>query len=268
MDSQSRIASEVSNVVNFHCIICFDEFNLTDKAPVILPCGHTYLCEPCSKRIKTCMECRTPLFWTPPPRPSPSPLTPYRNNANNQGIHRYRYGDPQPRAGPPSSPVKPPEPVALPVPKNIVLLAMLEAAERQSMMAASVMDISQDDIDDDAITMINGQVASPSAVAAAADAQEEDEVKRIIAGMETLTGPCGTYAVRDDAGLAVLPQDPRRRHHEEQHRDPAESKDPFVVEKGQTIQIVDVENGVARLARGMGFIVAAENQLVKGMCCL
>lgn len=246
MERTSRVASQVAQVVPFHCCICFDEFNLSDKAPVILPCGHTYLCEPCSKRIKTCMECRTPLFWTPPPRPAPTPLTPYRNN--NQGIHRYRYRDPHQPAAPPS-PVKPQEPVALPIPKNVVLLAMLEAAERQTMMAASVMDISQDDIEEDAIS---GQ-----------DEGEEGEVKRIIAGLDTMTGPCGTYAVREEVGLAVLPQDPRRRSHE-QVRDPAESRDPFMIERGQTVQVVDIQNGVAKLARGMGFIVTGESQLVKG----
>lgn len=189
------------------------------------------------------MECRTPLFWTPPPRPA-APLTPsYRNNIASQ---RYRYQHQNPA---PASPVKPPEPIALPVPKNVVLLAMLEAAERQCMMAASVMDISQDEIEDDA----------------SGEGEDEDaEIKRIIAGMESLTGPCGTYAVREEEGLAVLPQDPRRRSHQEQARDPAESRDPFMVEKGQTIQVVDIENGVAKLARGMGYIVAGGAQLVKG----
>ena len=245
----SLVASHVAQVVPFHCIICFDEFNLTDRPPVILPCGHTYLCEPCSKRIKTCMECRTPLFWTPPPRPpTATPLTPYRNNNG-----RYsRYASPAP-----PSPVKAPEPIPLPVPKNVVLLAMLEAAERQTMMAASVMDISQDDIDDDA----SGQGGD----------EDDVEIKRIIAGMESLSGACGTYAVREEEGLAVLSHDPRRRNHV-QGRDPAESRDPFMIEKGQTVQVVDIDNGVARLARGMGYIVAGESQLVKGMsihtCCV
>lgn len=241
MEPTSRVANQVAQVVPFHCIICFDEFNLVDKPPVILPCGHTYLCEPCSKRIKTCMECRTPLFWTPPPRPA-TPLTPYRHNQITQ---RYRYSSPQHAA--PSSPVKAPVPVALPVPKNVVLLAMMEAAERQAMMTASVMDISQEDIEEDAA---NGQ-----------GDEDDAEVKRIIAGMESLTGPCGTYAVKDDVGLAVLPQDPRRKSHE-QVRDPA--RDPYVIEKGQTIQVVDIDNGVVKLARGMGYIVAGESQLVKG----
>lgn len=111
------------------------------------------------------------------------------------------------------------------------------------------MDISQDDIEEEGIS---GQVEDDDA-----------EVKRIIAGMESLTGPCGTYAVSDAEGLAVLSQDPRRRSHE-QVRDPAESRDPFTVEKGQTIQVVGFDNGVVKMARGMGYIVASDTQLVKG----
>lgn len=244
MYTTNRIANQVAKVVPFHCIICFEEFNLTDKAPVILPCGHTYLCEPCSKRIKTCMECRTPLFWTPTPRPATAPLTPSYRSSNN--ALRYRY---QQQHAAPVSPIKAPEPVPLPIPKNVVLLAMLEAAERQTMMAGSIMDISQEDMEEDAITGVGED--------------EETEVKRIIAGMESLTGPCGTYAVRDEEGLAVLSQNPRRQNHE-QVRYPTEYREPFTIEKGQTVQVVDIDNGVVKLARGMGYIVAGESQLVKG----
>jgi hypothetical protein len=80
--------------------------------------------------------------------------------------------------------------------------------------------------------------------------------------MESLTGPCGTYAVRDEEGLAVLSQNPRRQNHE-QVRYPTEYREPFTIEKGQTVQVVDIDNGVVKLARGMGYIVAGESQLVK-----
>lgn len=111
------------------------------------------------------------------------------------------------------------------------------------------MDTSQDDIEEDA--------------ASGTGEEDDEEIKRIIAGVESLTGSCGTYAVRDEAGLAVLSQNPRRRSHE-QVRDPAEFREPFIIEKGQTVQVVDINNGVVKLARGMGYIVTAESQLVKG----
>src|SRR6056300_1362108 len=56
---------------SFHCTICFESLNLTDRAPVVLPCGHTYICELCAKRLDKCMECRKPLTSTvlPPQLP-------------------------------------------------------------------------------------------------------------------------------------------------------------------------------------------------------
>jgi hypothetical protein len=192
------------------------------------------------------MECRTPLFWTPPP-PKALPFQGYRNvqnNISNRYANRYQ-------APAPASPIKPPEPIPLPIPKNVVLLAVMEAAERQAMMAGgSVMDLSAEDYEDEV----------------AQDGDEDAELQRIVAGMESFSGPCGTYAVREEDGLAVLPHDPRRRSHE-QLLDPAETRDerePFTIEKGQTVQIVDVKDGVFKLARDMGFVVASEKQLVKG----
>ena len=238
----SQAAVAAASVVPFHCIICFDEFDMTERPPVILPCGHTYLCEPCSKRIKNCMECRTPLFWTPPPRPVPQHSF-SSFSSRNQRYNRYQQA---PQAAP-VAPLKPQEPIPLPVPKNLVLLAMMEASERQSMMAASVLDESA--LDDDT-----------------SDQGDEDDVemKRIIAGVQSLSGPCGTYAVREEEGLVVLHHDPRRKNHEPARDDALEEREPFMIEKGQTVQVVDIQDGVFRLARGVGFVVASESQLVKG----
>jgi hypothetical protein len=32
---------------SFHCIICIEEFDQRDRYPVVLPCGHTYVCNQC-----------------------------------------------------------------------------------------------------------------------------------------------------------------------------------------------------------------------------
>mmetsp|Transcript_32562 Transcript_32562/g.36074 ORF Transcript_32562/g.36074 Transcript_32562/m.36074 type:complete len:791 (+) Transcript_32562:348-2720(+) len=63
--SKSVSFSTTNNFLSssLHCTICFESFNLTDRTPVVLPCGHTFLCLPCSKRLTKCMECRTPLFF-------------------------------------------------------------------------------------------------------------------------------------------------------------------------------------------------------------
>ncbi|KAG7362236.1 zinc finger C3HC4 type domain containing protein [Nitzschia inconspicua] len=60
--------------VSLHCIICYEQFDLKDRHPVVLPCGHTYVCVVCAKRLKKCMECREPLFWNPPKAPPASSM--------------------------------------------------------------------------------------------------------------------------------------------------------------------------------------------------
>jgi hypothetical protein len=176
------------------------------------------------------MECRTPLFVTPPRSTSPSVAVAVRPAPS-----RYsRYGSP---ASPPTPP--PPakiDPIPLPLPKNVVLMAMLEAAERQAKLESDRV-----------------------------QAEEDDEMTRIVKGVETLAASCGTYAVADAGGLAVVPTDPRRRmSNKENTAVAADDAEPFVIERGQKIQVVEMVDGVAILARGMGFVVASENQLVKG----
>lgn len=58
-------AMALVDIVDLHCIICFDAFTLDERPPVILPCGHTYVCAQCAKRLDKCMECRKPLFIKP-----------------------------------------------------------------------------------------------------------------------------------------------------------------------------------------------------------
>jgi Zinc finger, C3HC4 type (RING finger) len=77
MEVRSRIAAETAAVVPFHCIICFEEFKLHERLPVVLPCGHTFVCGPCSQRLTRCMECREPLYYTVPKNNN------NHNNTNN-----------------------------------------------------------------------------------------------------------------------------------------------------------------------------------------
>jgi hypothetical protein len=271
METRSRVAAAAASVVPFHCVICFDEFNMTDRPPVVLPCGHTYVCAPCTKRLRRCMECREPLFI-----PAVQQQT---RNLNAQGNGSWagtappmynrggRYSPQQQgnMTSPPQEVPTPAAPIALPIPKNVVLLAMMEAAQRQSQIeqkedeananafeGSNTSSLVDDDDDDD---------------------EEQFDLNRIISGMATLSGPCGTYAVREKEGLAVMSSDPRRKQHVDEekktqdliHSSPVlKVKDPFALEYGQTVQIVDFEDGVAKLARGRGFIVANSSQLVKG----
>lgn len=94
--------------ISFHCTICFENMNHTDRPPVILPCGHTYLCETCADRLDKCMECREPLTRTRNP-PKLEPVSASRNNVVAKK--------------------KKPEVLRLPTPRNHVLMCLMESVE-------------------------------------------------------------------------------------------------------------------------------------------
>eukprot|EP00934_Nitzschia_sp_Nitz4_P003631 Nitzschia sp. Nitz4//scaffold35_size145790//23246//25011//NITZ4_003012-RA/size145790-augustus-gene-0.112-mRNA-1//1//CDS//3329549070//3621//frame0 len=261
------IAAEVS----LHCIICFEEFDVKDRPPVVLPCGHTYVCIVCAKRLRKCMECREPLYWTPPP-PQSKPTAVLGNpaliNTRSPAHIRYARGrysqSPQtpPHPAMNAPPVKE-EPQPLPLPKNTVLMAMIEAADRQKRIlrqeTSNRPGIIEDDEED-----------------ADADSDDDDQslnqLDPILVGADAFVGTCGTYAVREPLGLAVLPFDPNKQHHPDadtdqqattQEEKKLDEKEPFKIEQGQKVQVVSVDEGVYKLARGCGYIVASVNQLVK-----
>lgn len=251
MEVRSRVAATAAGVIPFSCIICFDEFTTDTRPPMVLPCGHTFVCLPCSKRLKRCMECREPLFLPRQPQQQQQPQTPNRysstsgstssnSNGNNRRYspvqhHHHQYYQPPSTPPPPLAPAAP-----LPIPKNVVLLAMMEAAERQQAAVRREGDDEENQDDDD---------------------EEQFDLNGIIGGMVTFAGPTGTYIVRESTGnLAVVPTDPRIAEHEEKKQE-----EPIALQEGQRVQVVDFEDGVARLARDEGFIVANSSQLVKGV---
>jgi len=166
-----------------------------------------------------------------------------------------------------------------------VLIAMMEAAARQELETKKKATESQDDVENDD------------------DDEEEFNLDHIISGMATLSGPCGTYCVAVDS-LKVLSEDPKHpvsesysfvtedengiavvpeslRSGEEKKQDTAFGEDAdspdldnqyrriqqaesFTLTKGQKVQVVDFEDGVAKLARGEGYILASKKELVKG----
>ena len=263
---------------SLHCVICFEEFSLKDRPPVVLPCGHTFVCLDCSKRLKRCMECREPLFWTPTPggaakgppvmngnMNTPQPHLRYAQQtlaarqqtlAARRGYSPYRHSIPNQTLLPQPPPVSQ-EPIALPLPKNLVLLDMIESAERQARILKEASD-NLDETEDRSDSEVPSDVPLDATFAKIAT-----------------TGACGTYAVRDPAGLAVLPFDPNKQHNHNdtppyddsspgEEKKTEETREPFSIESGSTVQVVGVDEGVYKLARGSGFIVASVNQLVKG----
>eukprot|EP00545_Synedropsis_sp_CCMP1620_P002640 CAMPEP_0119018046 /NCGR_PEP_ID=MMETSP1176-20130426/18412_1 /TAXON_ID=265551 /ORGANISM="Synedropsis recta cf, Strain CCMP1620" /LENGTH=512 /DNA_ID=CAMNT_0006971947 /DNA_START=51 /DNA_END=1586 /DNA_ORIENTATION=+ len=251
MASTSSTAAAASMVIPFHCVICFDEFNFTDRTPMVLPCGHTYVCASCTKRLKRCMECRQPLFWSPP---SAVVSPPFAHTQQSRAAPA-RYGRPQPNSSysssvPRSPPRKPQtngrapaQTTQLPMPRNVVMIAMMEAAQRSK--------ISSEDREGEAECVELGE----------GEGEEGIEVSAMMDGLEALSGASGTYAVKETGGLAVLPLDPRKRHTDATLS--INAQDPFNIQKGQTVQVVEVGEGVYKLARESGYIVASDSQLVK-----
>lgn len=120
--------------ISFLCMICFDTFNKKTRAPVILPCGHTFICAQCSKRIKNCMECRTSLFLKPD-KPknviNQQQIGGNRQRSNSGYSPRTYRRHPHVRGSPEVNGKKPPpqEPsIPLPLPENKLMLTLLESA--------------------------------------------------------------------------------------------------------------------------------------------
>jgi len=152
------------------------------------------------------MECRQSLFLT---IPSPStPTSPNYNGASassalTENRYNHRRGVTSVRSNNPyaaahtTTPRKPTtEP--LPLPKNLVLLALMES----SAVASAVNKQSSCN----ACTSNNDNDNDNEGSASAYDS--EDDYAKVQAGVEIINGTCGTYVVADRAGLVVLPSKP------------------------------------------------------------
>ena len=309
------MASSIATQVALHCIICYEEFDLKNHQPVVLPCGHTYVCIVCAKRLKKCMECREPLYWNPP-KPVPPPGQYYNHNQYNQygrspghtryhaasaargpRIGRYSPGttttttltDPQtpphpsmtatsstttphttPGGGGPENNKK--EEIQLPLPKNVVLMEMIEAKERQQRLLREAKRREQEESyqreqekrlqklqeqlenserheQQDGLSANNSNDNSMKGKQEPAgtnlvdddDTDEEDEEEEeplldpALSGMAAFSGSCGTYAVKDPLGLVVLPHDPNRQRHNSNVKEEEDEKKEQTLDDYYTI---------------------------------
>ena len=115
------------------------KFHAEDRYPVVLPCGHTYVCSVCANRLDRCMECRTPLYTIVKPTVKnlndsiaannsdmPSWYKPRTAHAQARGNVWQSSGEHSPRADSVNSKKR------VPLPKNVVLLSLMEATELAS----------------------------------------------------------------------------------------------------------------------------------------
>lgn len=117
---------------------------------------------------------------------------------------------------------------------------MMEAAERQSRMMKERGEL-KDELGEE---------------------EEQFDPNHILRGIATLSGSCGTYVVREP--LTVISSDPRHSESEKELHKSQGLENNVALKEGQKCQIVDFEDGIARLARNKGYLKASPAQLVKG----
>ena len=213
------------------------------------------------------MECREPLV-TIVPRP---PV------ADNQNMGWSSRSNARHRANPPTPP-QPPMKKRLPLPKNVVLMSLIEATELAAENARTTQ--VEPSLTNSPLVKLSSSILDV----------EQDEQEKIKTGTSLAISDCGTYAVAAKGGLEIVPTHPEsgfqlanepsdedvdnlvRVFHLDKIENTEKSTDgeasiaPAKLVWGDRVQIVSIENGWAKLARGYGFVRAGGHQLVKGKC--
>ena len=201
----------------------------------------------------------------------------------------------------------PPLKKRLPLPKNVVLLSLIEATELATEDATKSEASPRT-----AKTEVNEQSTAanqPSLLTSSGDANsvtmivdpDDLEEERIRLGTSMAVSVAGTYAVTDPNGLPIFPTRPSRAKtaedafrkdnsqqtsdedvdklvryfHLDQKMDVESTADelkenrqkeqpPAQLSCGDRVQVVAIENGWAKLARGYGYVQADDHKLVKG----
>ena len=222
-------------------MICYEEFDTHTIYPVVMPCGHTYVCCICASKIDKCIECRTSLFKD---IPISNPQNDLENDAvgyrsftvNRSGRRPSRSFDKRSvfHGSPRSTTTTIKE--RIPLPKNVVLMSLIESSQ-----------LVQDTAHNQIITKglahysLQGQEKGPGQLPADDDDREED---RIGIGADFANAACGTYAVKCKQGLKIVPK--RLLDHAAQET--SRSRNHFVSPRSQrgsqidTFSLLDVED--------------------------
>lgn len=199
------------------------------------------------------MECRTSLFIkndaskrldcanvhvSSPSSPPVSRRPVFRQNSSANS--RYGTSPPTPQQRPAV------EKIPLPLPRNLVLISLLETASKRHATLlggnATLMDSYSDT--DNSIT------------------NEEDAV---LDSIDALSSPCGTYVVKERYGLPVYNGNSTNQDTMDDANEAitTATKPNKLLNYGQKVQVVDVHEGMYQLARGEGVVFANSTQLVK-----
>ena len=286
---------------SFHCMICYEGFdNSVSRYPVVLPCGHTYVCNACGERLDRCMECRTPLYLTFDPnegKTAPgatanpqshdirgSPGSWNRNAAAARGRGGASHLSSNPQGHPPAKVIK----KRIPLPKNVVLLSLIEATELATVDVQQQYSVKSEDSGDEACPPtpeIRPDHKHIIQSMQSLDEEERNEEEKIHLATSLSVGVGGTYAVAAMEGLTMFPQRPPKQIPmvkqssigsggenesdvddlvDDFQRSHFEPKGSHLLDYGDRVQIVSIDkDGWAKLARGYGFVSAMNNNIVK-----
>ena len=190
-------------------MICYEEFDTHTIYPVVMPCGHTYVCCICASKIDKCIECRTSLFKD---IPISNPQNDLENDAvgyrsftvNRSGRRPSRSFDKRSVShGSPRSlttAVK----ERIPLPKNVVLMSLIESSQL-------VQDTAHNQIITKGLAHYSlqgqgpGQEQGPGPEHLPVDDDDREE-DRIGIGADFANAACGTYAVKCKQGLKIVPK--------------------------------------------------------------
>lgn len=230
------------------------------------------------------MECRTPLYSITNQSSNSSPTG---STVGSRGANRTSSW-----ALTGSNSPKPPQPVIkkrLPLPKNVVLLSLIEATalaseEVQQPPKTELTDSSTRDLPEEGGE--SSGIEAVRTIGSMIDADEEEEEK-IKLGTTLAVGEAGTYAVAVKEGLEIFPTLPKSVDMDmsatlvddeiegikfsfagKSMLDDSVSSNCMKLSHGDRVQVVCIRDGWAKLARGYGYVSAKNSQLVKGTCCL
>jgi len=272
----------------FHCMICYEEFeNSPERHPVVLPCGHTYICKTCGDRLDKCMECRRDLFLRITPEPT-TPASPNRNAAPAVTSPLSRYGRTGRGGASGATTNRPPPPIKrrLPLPKNAVLLSLIESTRMISSSSSSDPQQQQQQSSQEEEDNLD-QAASDQAI-------------NVALAAAVSTGKAGTYAVASRGELQIFPTRPvsdddnddvdqqtaksgadedvttlveffqdqrveknRVENSNKDDSDAAPEDEMAALTWGDRIQVVSIDGGWAKLARAYGYVCCSNNEIVK-----
>jgi len=122
------ILKGMASATYFHCSICFENFDSKERYPVVLPCGHSFVCVCCAKQLTRCMECRQSLYHQ---RMTPSIVQrePRALNVHRRNSVTARGSSHQQSLGANCATQSLKKGFLLPMPKNLLLLSLMEIAD-------------------------------------------------------------------------------------------------------------------------------------------